>query len=36
MNFNDFMNIDVNMKEFTDIYNNYTNNKMNFGGGKKK
>ncbi len=36
MNFNNFMDLDVNMKDFTDIYNNYTNNKKNFGGGKMK
>ncbi len=36
MKFNDFMNIDVDLKDFTDTYNKYTNNKKNFGNGKMK
>lgn len=34
--FESFMNMDVNMKEFESIYNNYTNNKKKFTGGTIK
>lgn len=34
--FESFMNMDVNMKEFETIYNNYTNNKKKFTGGTIK
>jgi len=36
MNFNDFLNMDVNMKKFTGAYNNYASKPLNFGGGKMK
>jgi len=34
--FESFMNMDVNMKEFESIYNNYTSNKKKFSGGTVK
>lgn len=36
MDYQNFMNIDVNMKEFEDVYNTYTDKKINFGGGNMK
>jgi len=29
----EFLNLNVDLKEFGDIYNSYTDNKLNFGGG---
>lgn len=36
MDFKKFINMNVNLKEFTDVYNSYSNSKNNFGGGTIK
>lgn len=36
MKYQDFMNMDIDLKDFEDVYNNYTNNKVKFGGGSMK
>lgn len=33
MDFKKFVNMDVNLKDFTTVYNSYANSKNNFGGG---
>lgn len=33
MNFKKFVNMDVNLQDFTNVYNSYANTKNNFGGG---
>lgn len=33
MDFKKFVNMDVNLKDFTNVYNSYANTKNNFGGG---
>lgn len=36
MDFKKFVNMDVNLKDFTDVYNSYATSKNNFGGGHVK
>lgn len=36
MNFKKFINMDVNLQDFTNVYNSYANTKNNFGGGYVK
>jgi hypothetical protein len=36
MNFKKFVNMDVNLQDFTNVYNSYANTKNNFGGGYVK
>ncbi len=36
MKYQDFINMDINLKEFENVYNNYAENKVKFGGGNMK